>query len=319
MEECFVSEIFCMGTNITQKLYGTNCQRVIVQVENEMRMIEKKMSFFLQNSEVSQINLLAGQSYSIISESVFKVIKSAKYLSEITNGYFDITSAPLIKLWGVFTKDEKVPSTSEIREALNLITYKDILLNEKKHAVKLLKKGQKIDLGAIAKGFAADRAIEIYQKNGIKSAMVNLGGNVKVLGSKPDSNPWVVGIQDPERKRGNLIGGIKVTDKTVVTSGGYVRYFENNNNKFHHIFDLKTGYPSDSDLVSVTIVMDKSIDADALSTAIFVMGTNKGMELLSTIENADGIFVTKDKQIMVTDGLREKLTLLENNTIYKLI
>lgn len=319
MKECCVSEIFCMGTNITQKVYGDNCYSAVAQVENEMRMIEARMSFFLQDSEISKINLLAGQSYSVVSKDVFKVIKRAKYLSEITSGCFDITSAPLIKLWGVFTENAKVPLECEIRTSLELVNYKDILLDEERYAVKLLRRGQKIDLGAIAKGFAADRAIEIYQKNGIESAMVNLGGNVKVLGCKPDCSTWVVGIQNPEKERGDLIGGVEVTNKTVVTSGDYVRYFEKDNKKFHHIFNLQTGYPSDSNLISFTIIMDKSMDADALSTSIFVMGIDKGMELLRTIKGADGIFVTKDKQVIATDGIKKNLIFLKNDSGYKLI
>lgn len=319
MKECCVSEIFCMGTNITQKVYGDNCYSIVAQVENEMRIIEASMSFFLQDSEISKINLLAGREYSVVNKDVFEVIKKAKYLSEVTNGCFDITSAPLIKLWGIFTKNAKVPLESEIRTALELVNYKDILLDEEKHTVMLLKRGQKIDLGAIAKGFAADRAIEIYQKNGIESAMVNLGGNVKVLGCKPDGNAWVVGIQNPEKKRGDLIGGVEVTNKTVVTSGDYVRCFENDNQKYHHIFDLQTGYPSDSNLSSFTIIMDKSMDADALSTSIFVMGIDKGMELLRTIKGADGIFITKDKQVITTDGIRKNLIFLKNDNGYRLI
>lgn len=162
-----------------------------------------------------------------------------------------------------------------------------------------------MDLGAIAKGYAADRAIEIYKQYGVESAFVNLGGNVAVLGNKPNGDLFRVGIQNPLLQRGQCLGAVNAANKTVVTSGDYVRYFEKDNKKYHHILDPRTGYSAESFLMSTTIVSKQSIAADALSTAIFILGLEDGIKLIDNQEDMEAIFITKDKEIYITKGLKE--------------
>lgn len=305
-------ETLCMGTVISQRVYGEKAEIAAMKVEEEMKRLESLMSFFLDSSEISRLNRAAGkQAVELGCESLY-VLNRAKYFSEICKGTFDITIGPVAKLWGIFTDHAKVPSRGEINEALSLTGYKDITIDNGLGTAKLEKAGESVDLGAIAKGYTADRAIEIYKQYGIESAFINLGGNVMVLGNKPDDSPWKIGIQNPLLQRGQCLGAVKAVDKTIVTSGDYVRYFEKDNIKYHHILDPRTGYPADSGLMSTTIVSEKSIGADALSTAIFILGLEEGMKLINGIKNMEGIFITKDKEIYVTEGLKEDFILFED-------
>lgn len=311
MSEFYEMETFCMGTVISQRVFGEKAEIAAVKVEEEMKRLEALMSFFLESSEISKLNRAAGkQEVELGCESLY-VLNRAKYFSEICGGTFDITIGPVAKLWGIFTDHAKIPSKEEIDKALSFTGYEDITINNGLGTAKLERAGESVDLGAIAKGYAADRAIEIYKQQGIESAFINLGGNVLVLGNKPDGTPWKVGIQNPLLERGQCLGAVKAIDKTIVTSGDYVRYFEKDNVKYHHILDPRTGYPADSGLMSTTIVSEKSIGADALSTAIFILGLEEGMKLINNLEDMEAIFITKNKEIYVTDGLREDFILFE--------
>jgi len=174
-----------------------------------------------------------------------------------------------------------------------------------------------VDLGGIAKGYAGDEAIRIYKEHGLKSAYINLGGNVVVLGGRPDGSPWRIGIQNPRAPNGMYIGIVRVTDKAVVTSGDYERYFEKENVRYHHILDTKTGYPADSGLISSTIVTDVSMDADALSTAAFVLGLEEGMKLVNSLKGVEAIFITGDKRVYVTEGLKSSFTFDDESKEFK--
>jgi len=302
-----------MGTIISQKVYGENAKIAAIEVEDEMKRLERLMSFFLESSEVSKLNRAAGQYEVELSDEVLFVLNKAKYYSEICKWSFDITIAPLARLWGIFTSSEKIPLQEEVNEALKLIGHNYLSINNELKTSKLEKSGQCVDLGAIAKGYAADRAIEIYKQHKIESAFVNLGGNVAVLGNKPNGDSFRVGIQNPLLQRGQCLGAVNAANKTVVTSGDYVRYFEKDNKKYHHILDPRTGYPAESSLISTTIVSKESIVADALSTAIFILGLEAGIKLIDRQEDMEAIFITKDKEIYVTKGLKEDFTFFKTD------
>lgn len=312
-------ESFCMGTNIIQRIYSTNAKEIAILVENELKRLEGLMSFYINSSDVGKLNLKAGQAQVHLSKETFEVIKKSKDYSELCNGAFDITIAPLVKLWGIFSKSQRVPPKNEIENILSLINYKDIILNIEENSAKLSKTGQKIDLGAIAKGYTADRIIDIYKKNHVQSAFINIGGNVLTLGNKPDGSPWLIGIQNPFKIRGEFIGVVKISDETVVTSGDYVRYFEKDKIRYHHILDPKTGYPANSGIISATIIGKSSMEADALSTAIFILGLKKGMELVNKINNTEAIFITFEKKIFVSDGAKEKFIFLDKSNEFEYI
>ncbi|MEN6350197.1 MAG: FAD:protein FMN transferase, partial [Syntrophomonas sp.] len=188
---------------------------------------------------------------------------------------------------------------------LLLVNYKDVLIDETKNSARLQEKGQMVDLGGIAKGYIGDLATEIYKKNGITSAFANLGGNVVALGNRPDGSPWKIGIQNPRGQNGETVGVVEVADKSVVTSGDYQRFFIKDGRRYCHIINPHTGYPIDSGLMSVTVIASSSADADGLAKAI-VLGLDKGMELIKNYGQAEAVFITNNKKIYVTPGLKNK-------------
>jgi FAD:protein FMN transferase len=307
-KEAYEAQSYLMGTVVSVKIYGDNGQKSAADVFKRISAIEKMMTINASGSEIDKLNSAAGKNYVKLSpESIF-VISTANKYSALCNGAFDITVGPLVKEWGIGTDNPKIPEKEKISELIRLVGYKDIVIDEKKNSVKLLRPKQVVDLGGIAKGFAGDEAIRIFKSNGITSAYVNLGGNVVALGKKPDGSPWHIAIQNPRSANGTYIGILEVSDKAVVTSGDYERFFEKDNVRYHHILDPKTGYPARSGLISVTIVYDISIDSDALSTTSFILGMKEGYGLISRIKGAEAIFVTDEKKVYITKGLDKIFT-----------
>ncbi|WP_069650686.1 FAD:protein FMN transferase [Caloranaerobacter ferrireducens] len=300
---------FLLGTIVTLNIYQNIDSKILDKAFERIKDIDSKMSKNIKNSDIYKVNINSGNGYIKVSEDVFDVIKKGIYYSDLSNGKFDITIGPLVELWGIGTDRAKVPSSEEINNTIKLIDYKKILLDEKEKKVKLMEKGMKIDLGGIAKGYAADEVADILRNENVKHAIINLGGNIFALGSKPDGSPWNIGVQNPFTKRGEYIGIVKVIDKTVVTSGIYERYFEQNGRRYHHILDPYTGYPVENSLVSVSIIADKSIDADALSTLTFSLGLSEGKRLIENLDGVEAIFITKDKRVFITDGLNNTFKL----------
>lgn len=310
-------EDLMMGTVITQRIYGENAELAAELVSERMKEIEERMTVNSPGGEINALNEAAGEKSVALSPDTFFVIEKALQFSQRSGGAFDITVEPLVKAWAVNTDNPRIPPREEIDRLKASIDFRDVLLYEDKSAAMLKNKGQAVDLGAIAKGYAGDEALRIYRENGIKSAYVNLGGNVVVLGSKPDGSPWKIGIQDPRGSIGEYMGIATVADKAVVTSGDYQRYFESNGTRYHHIIDPETGYPADSGLISATVITELSIDADALSTAAFVLGPKEGMELIGAMEGVEAIFITRDKKVHITPGLNESFKLNDESGEYQ--
>lgn len=284
---------------------------ILEKASNYMRNLEKKLNFYDENSEISLINRNSGIRFVKISEDTFNVIKNAKFCSELTNGAFDATIAPLVKKWSVNSSSPKVLSIEEVNTVKSLVDYKDILLCEDSKSVMLARKDQEIDLGGIAKGYIADKIIELYKENGIKSGIINLGGNVKVLGKKSDDLMWNIGIIKPEKHANENIAVVSVEDMSVVTSGAYERAFSYNGKMYHHIINPITGYPAETDLKSITVICKDSIHADALSTPLFIMGKYKAYEFMKS-KQISGIMVTDDDKIIITKDLLKNFKLFKD-------
>lgn len=304
---------FGMGTDLMQRIYGEGREDVAELAVLEIQRIEQLMSFYNMQSELSRINAASGNEEIQVSKETLEVINASRKYSVLSKGLFDVTIGPLTKLWGIFTKNEVIPSQTEIEEVLQLVNYQDVVINEKTHSIKLNKRGQMIDLGGIAKGYAADRVIKLYLENGIKSAFINIGGNVLTLGSKPDGSPWHIGLQDPAKSRGQYIGVMSVANQAVVTSGDYVRFFEEDGVRYHHILNPFTGYPVISDIISVTIIAKNSIEADGLATPVYTLGLEAGMELVNRLKDTEAIFITKDRKIVLTEGAADIFTICYND------
>lgn len=312
-DNLFEKDDFMMGTIITQKVYGKNAETAAIEVGKRLKEIESLMTINTPGGEINLLNENSGKSEVVLSRETIKILDTAKKYAELSNGAFDITVGPLVKAWRIFSDNPIVPSVEQIDRLLKLVDYRKLALDKQTSKAKLAISGQVVDLGGIAKGYAGDEAIAIYKKHGIKSAFVNLGGNVVVLGRKPDGEPWRIGIQNPRAENGSYIGVLEVENKAVVSSGDYERFFEKNGKRYHHIIDPKTGYPADSGLISTTIVAEVSMDADALSTAVFVLGLEEGMALVEKLEGVEAIFITKDKEIYTTKGLKGLFKITEES------
>lgn len=296
---------FLMDTLIQISAYGPNSEKAINESFDRINEIQSKMTSKGEDSEVIKINKKAGLGFQQVSPDTFNVIKKGLEYSQISNGSFDITVGSLVKLWGIGTDKVKVPDQNELKKALTHVNYKNVILDDKNHSVMLKKKDMSIDLGAIAKGYAADEVVKVLKRYGIKSAVADLGGNIYVLGKKPDGSLWKIGIQDPYEQRGSNLAVVEVADKTLVTSGIYERFFEKDNIRYHHILDTKTGFPVENNLASVSIISNSSIEADGLSTTAFSLGLKEGLKLIESIPDTEAVFVTKDRGIYTSSGINK--------------
>ncbi|MCB2294444.1 FAD:protein FMN transferase [Clostridium algoriphilum] len=312
-----VEEFYSLGTYNQLKVHGKNANKAVEQSIKKIREIDNKMSVFKEFSEISKINKNAGKDPQTVSKDTFYVIKKAIEYCSISKGSFDITIRPIVGLWGIGKVGQKIPGINEIKEKLKFVNYKDIVIDKDNSSIFLKNKNQEVDVGGIAKGYAADEVKNIILKNGVKSALINLGGNILVIGTKEDGTPWSVGIQDPIKARGEFALTISVVNKSVVTSGNYERYFEQDGKRFHHIINPGTGYPSEGDIISATIISNNSIDGDGLSTGVYIMGIHEAVKLIEEIKGVDAIFITKSKEVYITSGMRENFKITSNDFVYK--
>lgn len=299
-----------LGTVCTIKIYDKPEEKIFQAAFDRIRDIENKMSINKDESEVININNSAGIKPVKVSEETFYTIKKGVEYSVASKGNYDISVGPLVKLWGIGTDKARVPSKEEIDKSKSLINYKDIILDDSNKTVMLKKKDMILDLGGIAKGFAADEVEKVLKNNGVNYAIINLGGNVLVMNKNPNGNLWKIGIQNPfSDNRGDIIGAIDVEDKSVTTAGIYERYFEVNGVKYHHILNPFTGYPADNEIAGITIVADKSIDGDGIDTGILLMGLKDGLDYVNSHKELEAIFVTKNKEVYLSDDLKGKFKL----------
>lgn len=294
------SEFFAMDTVMTITAYGGNSDEVVSSAIAEINKIDKLLSIQNKSSEIFKLNR---DKELTPSKATLEIIRDAIKVSKLTNGAFDPTSQPLSEAWGFYSGlKNKVPSNAQIKTALNRVDFNNISIKSNRI---VLKNNASIDLGAIAKGYASAKAGGILKANGVQSALISLGGNVRAIGAKPDNSPWNIAIADPDNPENN-IASVSVTDKAVITSGGYQRNFKSNGKLYHHIMDTTTGYPAQSGLKSVTIISEDDTLADALSTALYVMGLDKAEKLYRTHKcQFDAVFITDSNEIYITDNIQD--------------
>jgi thiamine biosynthesis lipoprotein len=275
----YTSEFFAMDTFMTITAYGKNAESGVSDAERKIKDLADALTFY--------------------SKDVGEMLLVARAIYRAADGAFDVSLKPVIRAWGFGTPEHeyRVPPDDEIQELLanrseDVFTFPEIDI-------------ESIDFGGIAKGYASDLAAERLRLKGVKSAMISLGGNVYAVGKRPDGAPWNVAVQDPDDP-GGYIGTLKLTDTSAVTSGGYQRYFERDGKKYHHIIDPATGYPAESGLSSVTVVCESGAVADALSTALFVMGKARALDYWREYgdgQRFDAVLMEDGGTITVTDGL----------------
>lgn len=318
LKEPVKKSYYIFDTIVQIKVYDSRItERHFEEIGELLNKIDAEMSRTNTESELYAVNMQAGIKPVRVSENTFKVISKAADYTELTGGRFNLAIGPLVNLWDIGSEGARVPASSEINKRMPLIDYRQLQLDPETRKVYLKKKEMVLDLGGIAKGYSADVIAEYLTAHGFQSAIIDLGGNVLALGHKPGGQKWTIGIQDPDEARGNPIGSLKVENRTIVTSGVYERYFVQDGKAYHHILDSDTGYPVDNGLNSVTIVTERSIDADALSTALFSMGLEKGLAFAEQLEHVEALFITKDKKVHITPGLAEILEM--TNDSYTLV
>ena len=281
-------------TVISVQIFDSVDEDVLEGCEKLCKKYDSMFSNKIEDSEISRINSAGGNPVEVSKETI-KLIKKGIYYSEMSDGVFDITIAPVSNLWDFKAETPLVPSPEAIAEAVSHVNYENIIIRD--NTVKLTDPHAGIDLGAIAKGYIADRIKDYLEEEGVRHAMINLGGNVLAMGSKLDGSDYNIGIQEPFDETGEPITSVKISDKSVVTSGIYQRYFKADGKIYHHILDPRTGYPCENNLYSVTILTDSSLTADALSTTCFLLGYDRGMKLINQLDNVDAVFITNDNQI----------------------
>lgn len=293
---------FCFDTVCQITFYDTYTENEGDIAKACFEMCDKYDQLFNKHnneSEISQINSPSSHSVAV-SKETYDIIKNSIHYSNLSNGAFDITISPIADLWDIGNHPQ-IPKKHKISQALKYVNFKDIVLKD--NSVKLSQAGQSIDLGGIAKGYVADKLKIFLESKKISSAIINLGGNILTIGGN-NKKDFKVGIKKPFGKNDtDYSATILIQDKSVVTSGIYERYFKANNTIYHHILDPKTGYPVDNNLYSVTIISDKSEEGDALSTATFVIGLEKGLSFINQLEHIEAVFITKDYKIHLSDGL----------------
>ncbi|GAB6169183.1 FAD:protein FMN transferase [Clostridium carnis] len=294
-----------MGTVVKVTIYDNQKEEILDKIFNKVKELENTLSINENGTLVDKINESAGKAPVKVDDDTYTIIKKGLEYSKLSNGLFDITIGPIVKLWNIGLPEAKVPSQTEIDSKLPYIGYSDVILNDTDKSVFLKREGMMLDLGGIAKGYTADVISNILTENNVSSAIVDLGGNIFAHGKKISGDKWRIGIQDPFSTRGDIIGSISVINKSIVTSGIYERFIEENGVKYHHILSPSNGFPYDNELAGITIVSNKSIDGDALSTSVFAMGVEKGLEFVNSQPDIDAIFVTKDNKVYITSGLKD--------------
>lgn len=310
-QEKVQKNVFAMDTYMTVSAYGENAEKAVDAAIDEINRLDVLLSTGKDTSQVAFINQNGS---AVLNDDTQTLLQKSLELYESTGHRFDITIYPIMCVWGFPTQEYRVPEQDEIAKTLELVGSDKLSYDEATKTL-TLRDGMAIDFGGIAKGYTSSRLMEIFREYNVSSAMVSLGGNVQVLGTKTDGSDWRVAVQNPDGTD-DYLGILAIKDKAVITSGGYERYFEKDGKTYHHIMDNETGKPADSDLISVTIISKDGMLADGLSTALFVMGKEDALNYWREhSEEFDAILVTKDGEITVTQGIADSFSSERNYDI----
>ncbi len=296
---------FAFGGLIQIKLYGEtkNSKAASDALMLQFQNLEALMSVNLTESELLTVNRQAGIAPVKVSPATLEVLQKALTVAEVSDGAFNPAIGPLVKLWQIGFDGAHLPAEAEIADALPYLDYRDIIVNAAESTVFLSKVGMGLDFGAIAKGFAADQAFRILAEYQIDSALISINGNLLTVGEKPNHTTWKAAIADPRGTVNQYVGILPLTDSTISTSGDYERYFEQDGVRYHHLLDSKTGYPAASDLISASMICRDGALADALSTAVFVLGKDAGLALLQRYPEVEYLLIDQNHNITLSSGL----------------
>ncbi|RQW83949.1 MAG: FAD:protein FMN transferase [Geobacter sp.] len=311
------SDQFLMDTLVSIRVFGTNeeaLRKAVGEAYAEMHRIADLTDNFPaegttanRESDVNRINEMAGVKPVRVDQDVFTMLELAKSYHDLADGAFDVTIGPVMRLWGFGGNSPHVPRAADIMASLVFVDNARLVLNRKEQTAFLGKSGMALDLGAIAKGYATEKALQALKRNGIKKALIDAGGNIRVLGTNAGGEAWRIGIKNP-LKSGDILAVLSLKDSAAVTSGDYYRYFESGGRRYNHILNPLTGYPAAENL-SVTVVTKDAGLADILSTAFFVLNAEKVLEVVEKLEGVDVFLVTVDRRILYSPGLKGRIEL----------
>lgn len=305
------AQIFAMDTYMELTAYGKNAEETVGAAKDEIERLDALLSTGNDKSEIGQLNKnKKGQ----ISADTQYLLNCSFTIYEETDGAFDITIYPVMRAWGFTGEEHHIPTEEELQSLLQLVDASSLQYDASTQTL-TLPEGVEIDFGGIAKGYTSQRVAQIMQEYDINSAILNLGGNVQLVGAKPDGSSWKVAIKSPDEQE-EYLGVLSAQNKAIITSGGYERYFEENGRKYHHIIDPKTGIPAYNGLQSVTIVSEDGTLADGLSTALYVMGTESAVKFWQNhSDEFDAILYTDDGNLYVTEGIADTFTSSHSITV----
>lgn len=296
---------FAMDTVMTISIYHEDGEALLTDAEQEIRRLERLFSVTMDTSDVSLVNENAGIVPVSVAPDTIRVLQEAAEMNDATEGRFNITVSPLVQAWGFTTDGEKhVPPQEEINQLLDNIDIHNLKIDTDAATAFLEEENMGIDLGGIAKGFTSDRVAELLEEKGVASGVLALGGNIHVIGRKPSGEKWTIAVASP-LDASDYVGTLAVENCSVITSGSNERFFEEDGKVYHHIIDPETGYPSESGLLSVTIVSDNGAEADSLSTALFIMGLEDALAFWREDGSFEAIFITEDGRVLATEGLED--------------
>ena len=312
MSEPVSASRMLLGTSCVITIYDmtdpADAERIMEECFSLIEDLEKRVSFHLDNSEISVLNR---ERSAVLSKDSLQILEKALTIAEDSDGHFDPTIGKLAELWDIGGDHPKVPGQDEIASVLTGVNYKSIELSGDK--VYLRNPESQIDLGGIAKGHAADLVSSMLKSSDVHSAIINLGGNVQLVGEKPDNSQWKIGIQKPDDSRGEYLGILRTGEAAVVTSGIYERFFIQDGIQYHHILDTSSGYPVNNGLQSMTVISDNSTDADGLSTALFAMGMEKAAAYAMSRNDLNIIAVNQDNKVWISPEIRQSFTLTDKS------
>ena len=311
-----LSAVGCTGQNQQQdSVYKTNLMLdTIVQITlydwedsstidlafDEIRRLESLLSVEQEGSDLYRLAQAAGKEWVEISSETEEVLRLSKEYYTLSQGHFDVTIGPLVDLWNIHNGEGHYPTQEELDVTLPLINSDDLLVEEGR--AYLAREGMIANLGAIAKGYIADRVKDLLVEQGVEHAVIDLGRNILLIGGRPDGSNFTVGVQDPNQEEGVLADTVAASDKSVVTSGINERKFTYIGKEYHHVLDPFTGFPADTGLASVTILSDNSAQGDALSTTCLLLGPEEGMQLIESLDGVEALFITTDGELIPSSG-----------------
>lgn len=309
-EEPITATAFKLNTVVKVTIYNSQDEKIL---QDALALCDKYEKIFSRTRTDSEIYLLnegklpQEDGYYILSEECAELIGKGLYYSELSGGAFDITIEPLSSLWDFTSGEKQIPDPQTLVEAQKHVGYEKVEL--KRNKIRFQEDGMGLELGAIAKGYIADKIKEFLISEGVESAVIDLGGNVLCIGARPDGEAFRVGIQKPFADRNETVATAGIRDRSVVSSGIYERYFEKDGKLYHHILNPKSGYPYENGLTAVTILSDESVDGDGLSTVCFALGLEKGLELINSLPDTQAVFITEDGELHYSEHFEEEVPL----------